>query len=279
MTLDSRAIYIQADGSCYQNPGGKSGCAAVVHFPEHLDRPDEQIVDFGCAESSINRMEVMACVDALKWVCRNAPWDGVTRVIIVTDSIYITENVVRACGWKKARWRNRYGEPMANEDLWDKLLKTQTKAAKLGLRIDFKWEKGKKTAIAKQADKAAKIAAKRGGIEVDIERRPGSVSRSMVAGGTAQRFPAAGQVVVIRPYAKKIMYKGENRISFHIYEEATQTYVNKFYAFADPVLGAEVHNGNGHRVRFNTDPNYPKLLERIEGVLLPKPPPKRRRSV
>lgn len=278
MTFDSRAIYIQADGSCYLNPGGESGCAAVVHFPDHLSRPDQQIVDFGCAESSINRMELMACIEGLKWVCCNAPWDGVARVVIVTDSLYVTENVVRARGWKKLDWRNRYGEPKFNEDLWDKLLKSQIKAARLGIRIDFKWEKGKKTPIAKQADKAAEIAAKRGGIEVDTGRRPGSVSHSMVKGGSAQRFPAAGQVIVIRPYAKKIMHKGENRISFHIYDETTQSYVGKFYAFADPVLGAEVHNGNGHRVRFNTDLNYPRLMERIEGVTLPKPPPKRRKS-
>src|SRR5580692_10287980 len=52
-----------------------------------------------------------------------------------------------------------------------------------------------------------------------IGYRPGSVSRSMVKGRLAERFPAAGQVVVFRPYVKKIMHNGENRISFNLFNE------------------------------------------------------------
>lgn len=270
--LDPRAIHIYTDGSCYKNPGGESGCAAIVHFPEHLHRPDEQIVDFGCAESNINRMELMACVEALKWVCNNAPWSDVNRVQIVTDCQYITNNLIRAPGWKRRDWRNLAGEPKFNDDLWNKLLKLRQKAARLGVRVDFIWQKGKTTALGKQVDSAAKTAARRGGIDEDTEYRPGSASRSMVQGGTAQRFPAAGQTIVVRPYAKKVMHGGENRISFNIFDEALRTYANKFYAFAEPILSAELHRGNGHRVRFNSDPKYPQFLERIEGVPLPKRP-------
>jgi ribonuclease HI len=226
--LDPRAIHIHTDGSCYKNPGGESGCAAIVHYPEHLDRTDEQIVDFGCGESNINRMELMACIKALKWVDRNAPWNGVTRALIVTDSQYVQENISRASGWKTQGWRNRYGEPKFNDDLWDALLKTRAKVAKAGIRVDFVWQRGKITKLGKRVDKAAKAAAQRGGIDNDSGYRPGSVGRSMVKGGTAQRFPAQGQVLVIRPYVKKILHKGENRISFHVFDEAAQTYASKF---------------------------------------------------
>src|SRR6266850_7193315 len=234
--LDPRAIHIQTDSSCYKNPGGDSGCAAIVHFPEDLGLPDEQIVDFGCGESSINGMELMACVKALKWVCDNAPWDNVTRILIVTDSQYVTDNVLRAQNWKRMGWRNAHGEWKFNSDLWDKLLKTRVKVARLGLRVDFVWQKGKKTELGKKADKAAKAAAQRGGIDVDTGYKPGSVSRSMVKGGSAERFQAAGQILVVRSYAKKPMHgrDSDNRISFHMFDEATQTYVGKFYAFANP---------------------------------------------
>jgi hypothetical protein len=67
MILDPHAIHIYADGSCYKNPGGNSGCAAIVEYPEHLDRDEELILDCGCAESSINRMELLACIRALQW--------------------------------------------------------------------------------------------------------------------------------------------------------------------------------------------------------------------
>jgi hypothetical protein len=42
-----------------------------------------------------------------------------------------------------------------------------------------------------QVDDAAKTAAKMGGMDVDREYRPGSVCRSMVKGGVAERFPEA----------------------------------------------------------------------------------------
>lgn len=216
-------------------------------------------------------MELLPCIKALRWICQNAPWDDVTRVIVVTDSQYVSDNLRRAPYWKKQGWKNLSGETKFNEDLWNRLLKGIAKAAKVGIRVDFVWQAGKKTALAKQVDKAAKAAAKRGGIDDDTGYRPGSVSRSMVKGGVAERFPAAGQILVVRPYVKKSMHKGENRISFNIFDEATQTYASKFFAFAPPLLSAELHNNNGHRVRFNSEPKYPQFLERIEGVELPKP--------
>ena len=71
MSLDPRAIHIYTDGPCYRNPGGDS--AAIVHFPEDLGLPDEQIVNFGCGESSTNRMELLACVKALRPSLENTP--------------------------------------------------------------------------------------------------------------------------------------------------------------------------------------------------------------
>src|ERR1019366_8511331 len=93
MPLDPRAVHIYTDGSCYRNPGGSSGCAAIVQYPEHLGREDEQIVDFGCSESSNQRMELLASIQALKWIRKNSPWAGVSYVQIVTDSRYVKDNI------------------------------------------------------------------------------------------------------------------------------------------------------------------------------------------
>jgi ribonuclease HI len=275
--IDPRAIHIYTDGSCYQNPGGDSGCAAIVHFPDHLNLSDEQIVDFGCNESSINRMELMACIEALRWVSENQPWNGVARIVIVTDSQYITQNVTRAPHWKRNGWRNARGEWKFNSDLWDRLLKLRVKLAKVAIRLDFEWQKGKKTDVGKKVDRAAKAAALRGGSDIDKGYKPGAVTRSMVKGGSAERFDAAGQILVVRPYAKKPMLKGNDRISFNIFDEETREYKGKFYAFAGAMLSFELHKGNGHRVRFNSDPHFPQLLERIEGFELPKRPRKKKK--
>jgi ribonuclease HI len=274
--FDPRAVQIHTDGSAYRNPGHVSGCAVIARFPEHMAREDEIIVDFGCPRSTNQRMELKACVEGLNWVRDNASaWPDVTCVVVVTDATYVANNIGRAAFWKKNGWRNSHGQPIANHDLWDDLLKARTKA---GVRVDFVWQQGKQSEIAKRVDRAAKNAAIRGGIDLDRDYKPGSVSRSMVKGGVALPYPSNGQIEVIRPYAKKIMFRGENRISFNCFDEGTQAYRGKFFAFATPLLGAELHKGNGHRVQFNCEPKYPQILSLVEGVQLPKPPSKKARD-
>jgi ribonuclease HI len=270
--IDPRALQIHPDGSCYLEEKRISGCAAWVVFPDHLALPEFQIVDFGCQASSNNRMELMACLKGLRWALENQPWKGVTCICVVTDSQYLVENDSRAPYWKKNGWRNRFGEPIANEDLWDDLLKCIAKLSRVGLRVQFHWQKGKRTPLGKTVDKAAKAAALRGELRQDFGYKPGSYSRSMVpGGGAAIRFQAAGQTAVIRPYRKKPYRGREERVSFHLFDECTSGYSGKFFAYAGPLLALELHKGNGYRVRFNSNPNFPQIVECIEDVPLPKP--------
>jgi ribonuclease HI len=265
MPPDPRAIHISTDGSCYKNPGGRSGCAAIIHYPDHLDREDEQIVDYGCEESSNNRMELLACICVLKWIRENGPWQSVTRVQIFTDSQYVKDNLFRAREWKKNDWRNQHGEPRENADLWNQLLSAHAKA---GIAVHFEWTLGKKTSVLKLVDKAAKAAAKRGGPDTDRGYKPGAIARSMV-GGAASRFPANGQIAVIRPYRKNILAKGEEKVRFDIFSEESQSYVESCYAFASLHLAAELHRQHVYRVRFNDNPKYPQILEIVEEVSVP----------
>jgi len=64
-------MQILTDVSCYKNPSGLSGCAAIVFYPDDSkpEDPEEQIVDFGVMESNISRMELMACNRAMEWLC------------------------------------------------------------------------------------------------------------------------------------------------------------------------------------------------------------------
>jgi ribonuclease HI len=267
MILDPRAIQIHVDGSCYGNPGGQSGCAAVVRYPEHLRLPDEQIVDYGCGESTNQRMELMPCIKALEWVREHQPWPDVTRVQIITDSTYVTNGIVSAPYWKKNKWHKRNGQPVFNHDLWGALL---TGRAKTGIRVDFVYEKGKKTTEGKVIHAAATAAARRGGIDKDYGYKPGAFRRSMVKGGVALPYPANGQMVVVRPYAKKPVVKGEERVSFNLFDELTQTYASKFYAFATPLIAFDVHSWRGWKVQFNANPMHPQILVVIGEVSLPK---------
>src|ERR1017187_3139005 len=100
MPLDPRALHIYTDGSCLKkNPGGKGGAAAIVEYPEHLNRAEELVVDLGFAATTNNRMELVACIEALEWIRKNRPWPGVTRVQIVTDSEYVERHF-----WHSRQW-------------------------------------------------------------------------------------------------------------------------------------------------------------------------------
>ena len=265
VSLNHRSIQIFTDGSAIDNPGGRGGIAVVVRYPDHLQLPDEVICELGYVESTNNRMELLACIKALEWVRKHKPWTDVTSIQIVTDSKYVADNVgYRAWGWKKNKWRNRYGEPKENSDLWKKLLSARQKA---GIHVEFVQTKGKRSEILRKVDDTAK-KARDTGVEVDRGYQPGSVSRSMVK-GAAKRFPARGQVALIRPYRKKIMRTGEEKVRFDTLSDDGQTYVASFYAFATSAIAAELHRQNGYKVKFNDDPNYPQIVEYLEQVALP----------
>ncbi|MFZ0638175.1 MAG: RNase H family protein [Candidatus Acidiferrales bacterium] len=266
--LDPRAIQIEVDGSCYGNPGGQSGCAAVVRYPEQLQWADKQIVDYGCGESTNQRMELMPCIRALQWVRENQPWPDVTRVQIISDSTYVVGNMVNAPYWKKNKWRNRYGQPIFNSDLWDDLL---TARAKAGVRVDFEFQKGKKTEGGQIVHMAATRAARRGGLDKDRGYKPGAVRRSMVKERVAAvPYPARGQIDVIWPYVKKPVSKKEERISFNLFDEATQAFHSKFYAFATPLMAFDLHTWRVWRVRFNDEQRHPQIEAIVEEVPLLK---------
>ena len=210
MQLDPHAVHIYTDGSCCRNPGGIAGCAAIVVYPDRLKREGEQIVDFGCAESKNNRMELLGCIRALEWIRQSAPWHGVARVQIITDSQYVKDNVPRAREWKKKGWRNRHGEPRENGDLWKHLLSAHSKA---GIVVTFEWTAGKRSPILKRVDKAAKTAAERGGKDVDRGYKPGTVARSMVK-GAAIRFAGTRAVSCYSTIPQKCHGRGREQNSF-----------------------------------------------------------------
>jgi ribonuclease HI len=265
MQFNDRSLQIYTDGSAIDNPGGRGGLAVVVRYPDHLQRTDEVICELGYCESTNNRMELIACIKALEWIRENKPWRDVTGVQIITDSTYVANNIgYRAWGWKKNKWRNRYGEPIENCDLWKKMLSARQK---VGMPVHFIQTKGKESEILRVVDKSAKKARERG-TKIDRGYKPGTVSRSMVK-GAAKRFPANGQAALIRPYRKNIMRTMEEKVRFDMLSEDGQFYVASFYAYVTVEMAAKLHRQHGYRVRFNNDPNYPQILECVEEISLP----------
>ncbi|NWG22553.1 MAG: ribonuclease HI [Chloroflexi bacterium] len=101
---------IITDGACRGNPG-PGGWAALI-------MGDGTITEIGGAEAQTtnNRMELRAAIEALRQVPPDAP------VRLITDSTYLLKGATRWIKlWKKRDWLTINETPVENRDLWEEL--------------------------------------------------------------------------------------------------------------------------------------------------------------
>ena len=123
---EAPTVEIWTDGGCKPNPG-PGGWGAVLRFGDH-----ERELSGTDPVTTNNRMELtaaLAALDALKRPC---------RVVLHTDSEYLRNGITRwHTGWVRRNWRNAAGDPVANMDLWHRLL-----AVSAGHQIEWRWVRG-----------------------------------------------------------------------------------------------------------------------------------------
>lgn len=128
MPTDSNPVLVEVwtDGGCKPNPG-PGGWAAILRFGAH-----ERELTGAEPATTNNRMELTAAAAALEALSRPC------RVVLHTDSEYVRSGVTRwSTGWVRRNWRNAAGDPVANMDLWRRVLD----AAKAH-DIDWRWVRG-----------------------------------------------------------------------------------------------------------------------------------------
>jgi ribonuclease HI len=119
-------VEIWTDGGCKPNPG-PGGWGAVLRF-----RGVEKELTGADPATTNNRMELTAAAAALEALKRPSV------VVVHTDSEYVRNGVTRwSVGWVRKNWRNAAGDPVANMDLWRRLLD----AAKPH-QVEWKWVRG-----------------------------------------------------------------------------------------------------------------------------------------
>ncbi|HIG67863.1 MAG TPA: ribonuclease HI [Porticoccaceae bacterium] len=119
-------VEIFTDGACRGNPG-PGGWGALLRFGD-----DEKELCGGEAETTNNRMELMAVIQALSALKR--PCD----VVLTSDSTYVLKGIQEWMpSWKKRGWKTAAKKPVKNVDLW-KLLDDAIQ----GHTIDWQWVKG-----------------------------------------------------------------------------------------------------------------------------------------
>ena len=124
--MDTKIIEIFTDGACQGNPG-PGGWGALLRWNGH-----EKELFGGTDETTNNRMELQAPIEALKTITRPLP------IHIYTDSKYVKEGISSWLpNWKKNNWKTANKKPVKNKDLWEELDHlTQTHS------VTWHWVKG-----------------------------------------------------------------------------------------------------------------------------------------
>ncbi|GAA0778662.1 ribonuclease HI [Roseibium denhamense] len=125
MSADKR-VTIYTDGACSGNPG-PGGWGAILRFGGH-----EKELNGGEAETTNNRMELTAAIEALNALTRPCAVD------LYTDSTYVKNGISQWMhGWKRRNWRTADNKPVKNAELWQAL-----DAARERHDVSWHWVKG-----------------------------------------------------------------------------------------------------------------------------------------
>ncbi len=141
-----KVVEIWTDGGCKPNPG-PGGWGAILRFGG-----TERELSGGEAATTNNRMELTAAAAALEALTRPC------RVVLHTDSEYVRNGITRWHeGWVRRNWRNAAGDPVANMDLWRRLLDAAARH-----QIEWRWIRGHAgDAMNERADRLATEARRR----------------------------------------------------------------------------------------------------------------------
>jgi len=127
-----RTVEIYTDGSCKVATKAKTGTCAIVVV-------DGQKVlyqkGYKHENTTNNRMELMGCIEALKWAKGNCD----TRVYVHTDSQYVQLGITEWIhNWKLKNYRTAGKKDVQNKDLWIELDELRIKLP----YVQFQWVRG-----------------------------------------------------------------------------------------------------------------------------------------
>tara|TARA_B110000503_G_C7004078_1_gene352786 strand:- start:83 stop:520 length:438 start_codon:yes stop_codon:yes gene_type:complete len=121
-----KSVEIFTDGACKGNPG-PGGWGALLRFLGY-----EKELWGGCPETTNNRMELTAAIEAL------AATTEPCYVQLTTDSVYVRDGITKwMANWKRNGWRTAAKQPVKNQDLWQALDEQCVRHT-----IEWHWVKG-----------------------------------------------------------------------------------------------------------------------------------------
>jgi ribonuclease HI len=121
-----KQVMLFTDGSCLGNPG-PGGWACLLRCGSV-----EKELSGAEPDTTNNRMELQAVIAGLSVL--NEP----CAVRVVTDSQYVQGGMTRYLArWARVGWRTSRGEPVANRDLWEALVRESSRH-----EVTWTWVRG-----------------------------------------------------------------------------------------------------------------------------------------
>ncbi|KXF89562.1 ribonuclease HI [Phaeobacter inhibens] len=124
-------LFAYTDGACSGNPG-PGGWGVLLRAMDGETIVKEKELSGGEAETTNNRMELLAAINALESLARPS------TLTVVTDSAYVKNGVTGWIhGWKRNGWKTASKKPVKNVELWQRLDEAQRRHT-----VTWEWVKG-----------------------------------------------------------------------------------------------------------------------------------------
>ena len=124
--MSARTVVIHTDGACSGNPG-PGGWGAILDYSN-----TRKEIFGGEAQTTNNRMELMAAIEALNALKRSCV------VEIHVDSVYVKDGITKwVHGWQRNGWKTSDKKPVKNVELWQALVEAIKRH-----QISWHWVKG-----------------------------------------------------------------------------------------------------------------------------------------
>lgn len=154
--MTNNEVKIYTDGSSLGNPG-PGGWGVLVVKNEELGIKSDIELGGGEENTTNNRMELMAAIEALKYIQKSK----FENVEIFADSNYVLSGITSwIFNWEKNGWRTANKKEVLNQDLWKELVRLTRE-----IKTKIRWEKVKGHSGHVHNDRADGIATKNAGIQ------------------------------------------------------------------------------------------------------------------
>ena len=105
-----KKIIIYTDGACSGNPGAGGWACSI-----EIDGEERKILSGASPETTNNKMELKACIEALVAISEFDKAD----VTVFTDSTYVRDGMMfHMDGWCRKRWKGSNGKEIKNLPMW-----------------------------------------------------------------------------------------------------------------------------------------------------------------